>query len=180
MKDEILNNITMVDIINKYGINHNRRKMSCPFHGHDKHPSAQIYDKYFHCFTCGKHLDVIGFVQELFGISFREAMQKINEDFDLGLNLKTKIDYRKIKKIENERKANIRLYNKLEKDFLELCDLKFQYINKIREINRNVNIYNWEDLIFEKSKLKDKIELIEIQLDFLIDEMYNFKRTNLF
>lgn len=178
MKNQILNNITMPDVIDKYGLKHNRRKISCPFHGHDKHPSAQIYDNYFHCFTCGKHLDVIGFVQEYFNLDFKEAMQKINEDFNLGLNSNYKIDYNKIKEIENERKANIKLYNKLEKDFLELCNLKFQYIDKIKEINNKITIANWENLVKEKSILKDKIELIEMQLDFLIDEMYNFKRTN--
>ena len=130
MKDEILNYVSMEDIIKHYGIKHNRKKISCPFHGVDKPPSAQIYDKAFHCFTCGKHLDVIGFVEEYFNLDFKEAMQKINIDFGLGLKKDEKVDYKKIKEIELEKEADKRLYTKLEKHFVELCNLKFNYLNK--------------------------------------------------
>lgn len=177
MKEEILNNINMNDIVNKYGLNHKKRKMRCPFHGQDKHPSAQIYDNYFHCFTCGKHLDVIGFVEEYFNLDFKEAMQKINLDFNLGLRFNTKIDKKKLQEIENKRKADERLFNNLQKHFCELCDLKFQYKNKIKDIDTKLLITNWEELVEAKAMYQTKIEIIEIELDFLVDEMYNFKRT---
>lgn len=177
MKDEILNSVSMKDIIEKYNISHIRRKMRCPFHGHDKHPSAQIYDNYFHCFTCGKHLDSIGFVEEYFNLNFKEAMQKINEDFYLGLKSNTKIDYKKIREIEKEKKLNIKLYNSLEKKFLELCNTKFKYLKRIDYINAMILINNWEEKTEEIALLQTKIELIDIQLDYLIDEMYEFKKT---
>lgn len=177
MKEEILNNIKMDDIVLKYGINHKKRKISCPFHGQDKHPSAQIYDTHFHCFSCGKHLDVIGFVEEYFNLDFKEAMQKINIDFNLGLKSNTKIDKKKLQEIENQKKADKRLFNNLQKHFCELCDLKFNYLKKIKDINTKILITNWEELVEAKAMYQTKIELIEIELDFLVDEMYNFKRT---
>lgn len=177
MKEEILNTITMNDIIQKYGIKHNRKKISCPFHGLDKHPSAQIYDKYFHCFSCGEHLDVIGFVEKYFRLDFKEAMQKINLDFNLDLKSNTKIDNKKIQKIQEKRKENERLFNNLQKHFCELCNLKFEYLNKIKNIDTKILITNWEELIEVKSVYQTKLELIEIQLDFLVDEMYEFKKT---
>lgn len=177
MKEQILDSISMMDIINKYGISHRRRTMRCPFHGQDKHPSAQIYDDGFHCFTCGKHLDVIGFVEEYFNLNFKEAMQKINLDFSLGLNSYSKINYKKIQQIQDKRKDDEKIFNKLQKKFCDLCDLKFNYLKKIKDIKSHITIENWELLTQIQSTFEDKIELIEIQLDFLIDEMYEFRRT---
>lgn len=179
MKEEILNNIRMDDIMQKYGIKSRRGKARCPFHGIDKHPSAQIYEKNFHCFTCGKHLDVIGFVQEYFNLDFKEAMQKINVDFNLGLNNNTKIDYQKILEIQEKRKENERLFNKLQEKFCNLCDLKFRYLNNIRTIDEELTINNWDELTEIQSMYENKVELIDIELDFLIDEMYEFKRTRI-
>lgn len=52
----------------------------CPFH-HEKTPSFKIDpDKgIYHCFGCGKHGDVISFVQEIDGLSFGEAVAKLAE-----------------------------------------------------------------------------------------------------
>lgn len=48
-----------------------------------------IYDgkKGYFCFVCGKGGDVISFTQRLFGLSFRDAMARLNSDFGLGLPL---------------------------------------------------------------------------------------------
>ena len=40
----------------------------CPFHN-DINPSMKVDDDHYHCFGCGAHGDVIGFVAELNGIS---------------------------------------------------------------------------------------------------------------
>ena len=39
----------------------------------------------YHCFGCGEHGDVISFEQKLFGLSFVDALRKIDSDFSLGL-----------------------------------------------------------------------------------------------
>ena len=72
------------------------------FHN-DKTASMKIYEKSFYCFGCNKTGDLIQFVEYLFNISFKEAMQKINIDFNLKLNTNIKIDYNKIKNIQEEK-----------------------------------------------------------------------------
>ena len=55
----------------------------CPFHK-DRHPSMKLNKDYFFCFGCGASGDVIDFTARLFGISLKEAAQKLAEDF--GIN----------------------------------------------------------------------------------------------
>lgn len=43
--------------------------------------------KAFNCFSCNRTGDLISFVEQLFNISFKEAMEKINQDFNLKLKI---------------------------------------------------------------------------------------------
>ena len=54
----------------------------CPFHD-DHHPSLKL-DQRFYCFGCGASGDVIDFTAKLFGISLKDAAQKLAGDF--GIN----------------------------------------------------------------------------------------------
>lgn len=51
MKEEILEAISMQDVIDKYGIENNGKMFCCPFHN-DRHPSAKIYKNSFYCYVC--------------------------------------------------------------------------------------------------------------------------------
>lgn len=53
----------------------------CPFH-EEKTPSFTVNDvkKFYHCFGCGAHGDLIRFVSETSGLGYREAAIKIAED----------------------------------------------------------------------------------------------------
>ena len=53
VKDIILNNITMKEILDRYNIQTTRDMFRCPFHN-DKNPSAKMYHNSFYCFACGK------------------------------------------------------------------------------------------------------------------------------
>lgn len=53
----------------------------CPFHA-DHHPSLKL-DQRFYCFGCGASGDVIDFTAKLFGISLKDAAQKLAEDFGI-------------------------------------------------------------------------------------------------
>jgi DNA primase len=48
----------------------------CPFHN-ERHPSLHIYphNNSFYCYGCNKGGNVINFVRELQGLSFREAVE---------------------------------------------------------------------------------------------------------
>lgn len=68
----------------RYGLAVSQGGMAlCPFH-HDTHPSLKLNEDYFFCFGCGATGDVIDFTARLFGISQKEAAQKLASDF--GLN----------------------------------------------------------------------------------------------
>ena len=55
----------------------------CPFH-EDRHPSLKLNEDYFFCFGCGASGDVIDFTARLFGISLKDAAEKLAADF--GIN----------------------------------------------------------------------------------------------
>ena len=98
-KEFILDNISMLDVLNKYGIKTKRTMFSCPFHGVDKNPSAKAYKNTYFCFSCGQKGDLIQFVEDYFNISFKEAVEKINQDFNLNLTNDYKISKKKLKEI---------------------------------------------------------------------------------
>lgn len=56
----------------------------CPFHN-EKSPSFFVNDDkgFFHCFGCGAHGDVIGFVMRADGMSFPEAVERLAQDAGL-------------------------------------------------------------------------------------------------
>lgn len=81
----IKDRLMMRDVLERYGYQADRKGfMCCPFHN-EKTPSMRIYEKYFHCFGCQEHGDIVSFVQKLFNLSFPETLRKIDADF--GLNI---------------------------------------------------------------------------------------------
>src|ERR1700760_3951383 len=50
----------------------------CPFHN-EKSPSFTVNEDkgFYHCFGCGAHGDVIGFVMNSDGLDFRNAVEKL-------------------------------------------------------------------------------------------------------
>ncbi len=53
----------------------------CPFHA-EKTPSFTIVEGkgFYHCFGCGAHGDIIGFVKEIEGVDFAEAVNRLEGD----------------------------------------------------------------------------------------------------
>ena len=77
--------VPMQDVAERYTgepIRFNR--MRCPIH-HGKDRNLRIYPKSYYCWVYHAHGDVIQFVMSVLGLSFQDAMQRINEDFWLGL-----------------------------------------------------------------------------------------------
>jgi len=78
----------MEDVTRHYGFEVGRAYfMRCPFHAGDRTASLKIYPGRggFHCFGCGAHGSVIDFVMQMLGISFQQAILRLNADFMLGL-----------------------------------------------------------------------------------------------
>lgn len=71
----------------RYGFTPDRSgKIRCPFHG-EKTPSLQLYpgSRGWYCFGCGTGGSVIDFAMRLFGMSAKEAAEKLADDFRLDI-----------------------------------------------------------------------------------------------
>lgn len=105
---KIKEQITMIQVCEKYGISLDRKGFAkCPFHN-EKTPSFRVYpaDKGWHCFGCNESGSVIDFVMKYFNLPFKEAVKKIDMDFNLCLFKKPTIqEYRQMQFAEKQRKA---------------------------------------------------------------------------
>ena len=128
---EIKSRLTMPEMMLHYGFELDRAGFcKCPLHS-EKSGSFKAYpgDRGFSCFGCGAHGSVIDFVMLYFGLSFKDALVKINEDFSLGLPIGEKLDRRKqleINKASFERKRKIEAEKKhreqIENDYWSAFD----------------------------------------------------------
>lgn len=106
--DEIKQRVSMIEMLRHYGIETNRSGFCrCPFH-QERSASFKAYpgSRGFYCFGCNESGSVIDFVMKFFGLSFGDAIKKINEDFSLGLPIGEKLDRRK--QLEMNRQAFMR------------------------------------------------------------------------
>ena len=79
----IKDRLTMREVLEYYGYTPKRR-MPCPIH-QGKDLNFEVKNKSWRCYShCGSG-DIISFVQKLFGLSFPDALKKIDLDFKLNL-----------------------------------------------------------------------------------------------
>lgn len=129
--DKIKAAVSALDVCERYGIEVNRAGFArCPFHagGNERTPSMRVWrgDRGWHCYGCGRGGDSISLAQGILGISFSEAIRRLDSDFNLGLNIgvgrlsrnkqikanKELWERRKEKeKVENEHRALIDRFN---------------------------------------------------------------------
>lgn len=159
--EEIKDSITMLDVLNMYGLKVNRKGfMCCPFHK-EKTPSMKIYDKTFHCFGCNESGDVFTFVQKYQGCDFKEAFEILGGNYTHDPAERYKVER---KKIEMAAK------NELQSDSDEVRQILGQTMNLIDELIDNyepfsdewcdlqnikpVLIYFWEYYIIDRNEVK--------------------------
>ena len=86
--DEIRNRLTLSDVIGRISVQRAGRefKACCPFHK-EKSPSFTINDdkQFYHCFGCGAHGDVIGFVMQHDNLSFIDAVEGLSAEAGLEM-----------------------------------------------------------------------------------------------
>ena len=83
--ETVRTNVKAIDVVSMAGLKPNRSKMiCCPLHN-DKHPSMKVDRRYF-CFGCGAKGDAVDFVANCYGLSLKEAAEKIISDFGLTYN----------------------------------------------------------------------------------------------
>lgn len=87
--EEIRERVTTADFCRHIGLKVGRNGSAlCPFHGDRKTPSLKVYSdpsRGWHCFGCHKGGTVIDFAMAWYGITFGQALLRLDSDF--GLNL---------------------------------------------------------------------------------------------
>lgn len=171
--DAIKQRLTMRQILGAYGIAVNGRGFArCPFHN-EKTASFKAYDgdRGFYCFGCGESGDVITFVMRLFGLSFKEALRKMDTDFSLCLFEKpTLSEYRKAQRAMEE----MRTQREREKEEKKLMDVAYSLVHgEWKRLMRNKEQYvpkspeeEWHPLFVEAL---EKLALQEHILDIVTE-----------
>ncbi len=140
-EENIFKRITSLDIFSRYCKNFTSitKNFKSPFRK-DKHPSCRIGyvggDLLYKDFGTGEHYRAIQFVQKVFNISYIEALQKINEDFNLGLTFYYEEKPTKFKQIHS-----INNYD----------DVIIDYEKQIYEIKIKRKEFSKEDLMYWNS-----------------------------
>lgn len=105
-KEEIKEQVSMPELMRKYGIEISRNRMcKCPFHA-DNSPSMKVFNDGCHCFTCNRSWDIFQFVQEIDNCDFRTAFLSLGGTYattsgDGDLLRRARIE-RKRKQMEQE------------------------------------------------------------------------------
>lgn len=101
---DVADAVDMRDALEAYGIEVGRTGYAlCPFHN-EKTGSLKVYPHSWYCYGCGKGGDIVTLVRELFDLSFRDALEKVNDDFALVLPLDGKPTIRQKRDLERRRR----------------------------------------------------------------------------
>ena len=190
--ETVRTNVKAVDVVLMAGFQPNRSKMiCCPFHN-DKHPSMQVDRRYF-CFGCGAKGDAVDFVANCYGLSLKEAAEKIISDFGLTYNntgyaegvRKPIAAKRSEYQIWAEKKQE--LFAHLSRLYEQLREMKMRYAPKDREDSEWSPLfvmaakeltyveYLYDYCMFEatEEELKRKIDEITKEMEKIEKRMYD-------
>lgn len=138
----IKQNISMYDIVDKYGLKLNRRgAMRCPFH-REKTPSFKVYQngKKFHCFGCGEDGDVVSFVMKYYGISYGQALTRLSCDFGLSIG-ERKLTVKERIKIQESRQKRKQEEDFMESEFNRLFDVWMLACDEVVRLKNDLTKY---------------------------------------
>ena len=99
--DNLREQVSIVDLVSRY-LYLNKKGANCwgccPFHN-EKTASFSVVDdkKFYHCFGCGAHGDIISFTMEYNHLSFIEAVEKICNDYGIEIPVATEAQRKKDK-----------------------------------------------------------------------------------
>ncbi|MBQ3007947.1 MAG: hypothetical protein IJD80_00015 [Oscillospiraceae bacterium] len=107
-----------------------RHRCACPLHN-GKDNNFTIYDDSFYCWVCGAAGDLIKFVSLLFGLTYPDAMRKLDRDFRLGVYEKpTLTQHRK-------NRRQVEQYRRQQEEKQKQADEQFsEYLFNLKELDR--------------------------------------------
>ena len=108
ISEELKSRISIEDVVAQYWEEPDRaHRVKCFVHN-GKDRNMLVKNGFVYCFVCAARVDIIGVVQHLFGLSFIQACEKLNNDFDCGLPIGkklTRFEIEELKRAEAKRRA---------------------------------------------------------------------------
>ena len=192
--ETVKNNVTATDVVSMAGYKPNRSKMiCCPFHN-DKHPSMKVDQRYF-CFGCGAKGDAIDFVANYYGISLKEAAEKIASEFSLSYDNSRDSDC--VQKEVVSKKNEYQMWAEKKRELIaqlsrireQLRKMKIEYAPKDREDSNWSPLFvlaetefTYVDYIYDycmfeatEDELKGKYEEITKEMERIEKRIYDTK-----
>ena len=184
---EIKSRVSMPEMMGRYGFELDRSGFcKCPLHG-EKTGSFKAYsgNRGFYCFGCGAHGSVIDFVMQYFGLTFQDAISKINSDFSIGLPIGERISLRQRREMEHrqrerqeERNREQRERERLEVEYWAAFDVWKKYDTNKREYAPKSPSDDFHPLFVEAVKNIDRaayeLSVAEMRLkDYANHRQYN-------
>ena len=184
--NEIKSMVSMPELMERYGFSLNRSGFcKCPFHS-EKSASFKAYPgtRGFYCYGCNESGSVIDFVMKFFGLSFGDAIKKINEDFSLGLPICERISLRQRREMERsqrerqeERNREQRELERLDGEYWAAFDLWQKYDTNKREYAPKSPSEDFHPLYVEAIKNIDYasylLDTAEMRLRSYADKRHN-------
>ena len=184
--NEIKSRVSMPEMMGRYGFELDRSGFcKCPLHG-EKTGSFKAYsgNRGFYCFGCGAHGSVIDFVMQYFGLTFQDAIAKINTDFSLGLPIGERISLRHRRELERkqrerqeERNREQREWERLEGEYWAAFDVWKKYDTNKREYAPKSLSEDFHPLYVEAAKNIDcaayLLDTAEMRLRDYADKRHN-------
>ena len=185
--NEIKSRVSMPEMMRHYGFELDRSGFcKCPLHG-EKTGSFKSYNgnRGFYCFGCGAHGSVIDFVMQYFGLTFQDAISKINSDFSIGLPIGERISLRQRREMElrqmerqEERNREQMELERLDGEYWAAFDVWKKYDTNKREYAPKSPSDNFNPLFVEAAKNIDRaayeLSVAEMRLkDYANHRQYN-------
>lgn len=141
--DIVKENVSALETGKAMGLDIRKGRCKCPIHnGGDYNCSLSRTKSFFHCFSCGAKGDSIELIRHCYGLSFADALRWFNDTFNLGMNIDSPVDEKRLKQAKNrlKRKADTRAFRerieKLDFDmYLAVCSA-LNRLESERDANR--------------------------------------------
>ena len=183
---EIKSMVSMPEMMEHYGFRLDKSGFcKCPFHS-ERSASFKAYpgQRGYYCFGCGAHGSVIDFVMLYFGLSFKDALAKINDDFYIGLPIGDRISLRQRRELERqqrerqeERNREQREWERLEGEYWAAFDVWKKYDTNKREYAPKSLSDDFHPLYVEAAKNIDcaayLLDTAEMRLRDYADKRHN-------
>ena len=134
-----------------YGLYFRAGRARCPWH-EDNHPDLAFYqDGTCYCHACHHGGDAADLTAQIFGLSMIGAVKKINEDFNLGLDLGRPVSRGERQKRERERAARRREEERRRREWAFLCAVRREADEQVRAAERPARDRDrlWDDPAFQ-------------------------------